>query len=351
MKPYDELHTPLAPVKCAACHDAEDADYQASIHGQSLAKTPKGDAADCASCHGSHDILPPKDPASKLFRLNIPATCGKCHLNPDIASKSHSGDVAKVESYFTSVHGWALAQAGLTVSAVCTDCHGNHKIFRIEDPKSKVARENIPQTCSQCHLGVYETYRRSIHGSEFEKGNPDVPTCTDCHSEHQIQLPSDPRSKVYATAVSKTCSACHENTALNTKYRLPVGRLQSYQASFHGISNKLGDVTVANCASCHGYHDVLPSSDPRSSVNSGNLQKTCGKCHPQGESNWMIGNIHTSPRMQEHWVPRWTRRAYYLLITGTLGLLVFFIATDLYSRCKVHPAKTHDSTAPKGGPG
>jgi len=329
---------PLKPVECATCHESENAAYQTSIHGQSLAKTPKGDAATCSSCHGTHDILPPKDPDSKTFRLNIPATCGHCHLNPEIAGKNASGSVAKVESYFTSIHGWALAKAGLVNAAVCTDCHGSHDIHRPTDPKSKVARALIPKTCSQCHLGVYQTYLSSIHGEKFASGNPDVPVCTNCHNEHRIQLPSDPNSSVNPAHVSRTCSACHENKALNLKYSLPTGRLKSYQSSYHGISNKLGDLTVANCASCHGYHDVLPSSDPRSTTNPANLSKTCGKCHPQGDHPWDIGKIHASKRMEEHWIPRLVQRIYLLLIAATLMGLLAFIATDLYSRLRVHRA-------------
>jgi len=326
---------PLQPAECAACHQSENQAYQKSIHGQSLAKTPTGDAATCASCHGAHDILPPKDPESRLFRLNLPATCGKCHLNPAIANKNPSGSVAKVESYFTSIHGWALARAGLIISAVCTDCHGAHDIHRPADPLSKVARANIPKTCSQCHLGVYATYRSSIHGQKFADGNPDVPVCTNCHSEHKIQVSSNPDSSVNPTHVSQTCSACHENVALNLKYGLPTGRLKSYQSSYHGISNKLGDVTVANCSSCHGWHDVLPSSDPRSSINPENLSQTCGKCHPQGERPWDIGKIHLSKRMEEHWIPRLVRRLYLVLITGLMGGLLAFIATDLFFRLRV----------------
>ena len=240
-----------------------------------------------------------------------------------------------------------MANAGLVNAAVFTDCHGSHDIHRTTDPKSKVARAAIPKTCSQCHLGVYETYLQSIHGQKFTSGNPDVPVCTNCHSEHQIQVASNPNSSVNPAQVSKTCSACHENVALNLKYGLPAGRLKSYQSSYHGISNKLGDLTVANCASCHGYHDVLPSSDPRSSINPGNLSNTCGKCHPQGDRPWDIGKIHFAKRMEEHWIPRLVQKLYLLLIAATLALLFGFIATDLYSRLRVHQAKPHN----QGGKG
>ena len=32
-----------------------------------------------------------------------------------------------------------------------------------------------------------------------------------------------------------------------------------------------------NCASCHGFHKILPSSDPKSTVNTKNLGQTCGQ--------------------------------------------------------------------------
>lgn len=36
-------------------------------------------AANCASCHTAHDILPPDDPRSSVNPKNIPKTCGRCH--------------------------------------------------------------------------------------------------------------------------------------------------------------------------------------------------------------------------------------------------------------------------------
>jgi formate dehydrogenase gamma subunit len=36
-------------------------------------------AANCASCHGVHKILPSADPRSSIYKTNLVATCGKCH--------------------------------------------------------------------------------------------------------------------------------------------------------------------------------------------------------------------------------------------------------------------------------
>jgi hypothetical protein len=42
-----------------------------SIHGMSHAMGASG-AAQCWDCHGSHEILPVKDPASPVFKMNLP---------------------------------------------------------------------------------------------------------------------------------------------------------------------------------------------------------------------------------------------------------------------------------------
>jgi hypothetical protein len=49
--------------------------------------------------------------------------------------------------------------------AVCTSCHGWHDIYRIDDPRSKVNREQVSQTCSQCHQGAQLNFAAAFtHG-------------------------------------------------------------------------------------------------------------------------------------------------------------------------------------------
>ena len=70
----------LPPPDCSGCHEKEAKDYATSIHGMSHAMGASG-AANCWDCHGSHGILPVKDPSSPVFKLNLPQTCAKCHSN------------------------------------------------------------------------------------------------------------------------------------------------------------------------------------------------------------------------------------------------------------------------------
>jgi hypothetical protein len=52
--------------------------YRESFHGRKL-KIGDNRAPSCASCHGSHDIMSAKDPASPVSAQSKVATCGKCH--------------------------------------------------------------------------------------------------------------------------------------------------------------------------------------------------------------------------------------------------------------------------------
>ncbi len=61
-------------------------DYATSIHGMSHAMGASG-AAQCWDCHGSHGILPVKDPASPVFKMNLPVTCAKCHSNTNLTKE------------------------------------------------------------------------------------------------------------------------------------------------------------------------------------------------------------------------------------------------------------------------
>ena len=79
---------------------------------------------------------------------------------------------------------------------------------------------------------------------------------------------------------------------LSNEFGVPGGRVDSYLASYHGMASKVGSNTVANCASCHGVHNILPSSDPHSTINHANLAKTCGQCHPGANDKFITSKVH-----------------------------------------------------------
>jgi cytochrome b subunit of formate dehydrogenase len=198
---------------------------------------------------------------------------------------------APFNSYEQSIHGKAV-NGGSEYAAVCTDCHGAHDILTGTDPKSPIAKFNVPTTCGKCHADVQTAFVQSIHGEALTRGNWHAPVCTDCHGIHTIKAPNDPNSAVAAANVGNTCASCHASVKLSSEFGVPGNRVSTYLASYHGMASKVGSATVANCASCHGVHNILPSSDPRSTINHANLANTCGQCHPGANEKFITSKVH-----------------------------------------------------------
>jgi cytochrome b subunit of formate dehydrogenase len=85
---------------------------------------------------------------------------------------------------------------------------------------------------------------------------------------------------------------------------------------------------VANCASCHGVHNILSSSDPKSSIYPKNLPATCGKCHPGAGSRFAISQVHVVEGISEPPELRWVRQFYLLVIPVTIGLMLMHNGGD-----------------------
>ena len=267
----------LAKVSCASCHDQASAAYDTGIHAQSRRQTPGSVAANCVDCHTTHEIRSAKDPESKTYPLNLPATCGSCHGNPAVINQGNirAGNVA--ELYRDSIHGMAVARSGLLVAANCTSCHGSHDIRPKADANSRVHRANVPTTCGACHGGIKTQYEAGVHGSALNKGDGRAPVCADCHTAHQIQR-ADTAS--WQLDVIRECGTCHAD------------KIKTYRDTFHGQVTSLGFVRVATCSSCHGAHAVYPKSDPRSTVSETRRLETCRQCHASATAGFIRYDPH-----------------------------------------------------------
>lgn len=330
------------PVACSSCHRVETEIYLKSDHGQAVAKG-EPEAASCKDCHGhSHTLINYRDPKSPVNRANIPQTCGHCHGNTEQMEKYNLRQRATVVTYDKSVHGIAHAK-GEATSAVCTDCHGSHDLHRGTNPQSKLYWQTIPGTCGKCHENVKQTYTRSIHGKAVASGIRDAPVCTDCHGEHTISAVDLATSKVSASHIPETCGQCHGSERIATRYQLSSKVVETYMQSFHGLAQQFGGLAVANCASCHGFHDVLPSTDPLSSVNQKNLPQTCGKCHPGIGTRLAKGEmkIHNLPGAEKGkpWLVNFVSRFYIVIIVLTIGGMLAFNALDYIAKTRAHIAR------------
>jgi len=331
--PHPEKLKPVGLEACAVCHSDMVAAYQASTHGQAHARGVQ-QAATCQDCHGNvHAARPHSDPASAAHWSQLAGTCARCHANIALMREFHIPVVRPVEAYLNSAHARAVA-AGRH-GAVCSDCHGAHDILPSADARSATMRSNIPATCGKCHQAVLAAYRASVHGQAVEQGHRDAPVCTDCHGEHQILSAGDPNSPVFAANIPReTCGRCHANERLNEKYGIGAGKVSAFEDSFHGLALHAGKLTVANCASCHGVHDILSASDPRSHVNPANLAATCGKCHPGAGTSFAIGSVHGTPTSTNTRAVSWVRFIYSWLIGLTIGFMALHNLLDLRGKAR-----------------
>lgn len=198
------------------------------------------------------------------------ATCLACHGDPEIAPKP------LLDHFDESAH------AALT----CTACHA----AAVEAPHPQKPLVD----CGQCHAAEAAAFGDSVHGKALARGVEEAPACWSCHGEHTIKSPQNEESPVSRGAVSATCSSCHASERIAAKFGLPADRVQTFSKSFHGLAGSNGDAKVANCASCHGWHEVLPSSDPASRIHPSNLAHTCGQCHPGAGAGVASQPIHTA---------------------------------------------------------
>ena len=330
------------PVSCAQCHRVETEIYRNSDHGQAIHQGVP-EAASCKDCHGSnHYLLNYRDPKSPVFRANIPQTCARCHANTAEMEKFDLRQRSPIVSYEKSVHGIALLEKKEMNAAVCTDCHGSHDLHKSTNPVSKLNWQHVPGTCGKCHENVEQTYIRSVHGGAVKRGVRDAPVCTDCHGEHTIAAVKLATSRVAPANIPETCGQCHTAQRIVTQYKLPPNVFTTYVQSFHGLAMQGGKVTAASCASCHGVHDILPSSDQRSTINPKNLPQTCGKCHPGIGTR--LGKeffrIHAPPGAAEGkpWLVNLMTRIYIVLIVATIGGMAIFNFLDYLHKARRHIA-------------
>jgi predicted CXXCH cytochrome family protein len=314
------------------------ATFAGSVHGQ------QGFA--CTQCHTTLGDYPhPKFHAAdrRDFALQLYRACQSCHQN-------------EYERTLDSVHERARA-AGITQAALCTDCHGAHDTRRLTDPQTHSlladARTWIPQTCAKCHSAIYDKYLTSVHGSALEgQGNPDVPTCIDCHGVHNIP---DPTTAAFRLKSPQLCARCHTDNALMAKYGISTQVLNTYVADFHGTTvtlfEKQSPDAVTNkpvCFDCHGVHDIQRVDDPQKGLSlRQNLLVRCQRCHPQATADFPEAWLsHYIPSPQRSPLVYTVNLFYKIFIPGTLGGMAVIVLLDASWRIRSRIRKGKGATAP-----
>ncbi len=278
---------------CYACHGKKDfpggyvdaAAYSGSVHGQ----------FSCSACHANITTYPHGKPRK--------VNCLVCHL-PGIGGAPKTPAI----QYEMSVHGKAVRE-GIAGAPRCQTCHGAHDILPPNDPRSRTYRKNIPRLCSRCHMAQYERYKKSIHARAlFDMGMERSAVCYDCHEEHRVPNVTSPKWMLWLVG---KCGSCHER------------ELATYRQTYHGQVTRLGYATVAKCSDCHGAHDILPPSDPASTLSYGNRLHTCRKCHPDASMGFTTYFAHPDDRDRRRYP-----QLYYTWLAMTaliVSVFAFFV--------------------------
>jgi cytochrome b subunit of formate dehydrogenase len=170
--------------------------YRSSFHARPNKEDPSHVNATCNDCHDTHNFLvPPKDTlAYAQWRVGTPLLCGEeCHTD-------------ELRDYKKSVHGKETLEKGSLKAAVCVDCHTTHNIGNTSAEPVELA---ITAQCGSCHRDNLKTYLGTYHGQVNRLGYSYTAKCYDCHGSHKIARVDDPRSKVNPKNRLKTCRQCH----------------------------------------------------------------------------------------------------------------------------------------------
>ena len=321
-------------VFCGKCHSAEAESFSKSPHvlgrQANIEKLPT-----CITCHGGHDVLAITNPNARTNHRNSVTICIACHEDQELTERvSNMPTAAAIKAYENSVHGRALMVDGNMRAPACVDCHGSHNFLPSDQPESPVYKSHVAGTCGKCHHEIAQTYAESVHGAALAKGVLESPTCTSCHGEHSIAKHGEQESRVYATNVSRTCSDCHASDKVVGKFGLKADRISTFKESFHGAASELGDARVANCASCHGIHDIFPQQDSRSLINAANIHATCGKCHEDLPEDFARGAVHTSATSSASGGEFYVRQFYIWFISIIIVAFIIYRVLEYKRRIK-----------------
>jgi len=322
----DEHDEELEPVDCAMCHDDVAEIYDHSLHGRAVSDG-NPDAPQCWDCHGAHDVLPHTEIDSRVNRFNIPIMCGSCHKEGTKVARMYDIPQDSILTHYSqSIHGEGLFRRGLTITAVCIDCHTAHDVQPHADPASTIHRDNVAQTCQACHGRIEQVHQKVIAGELWESEPHKVPACIECHQPHEVRRVyyeegmADPEcmgchgrhdlaterdgrivslytdhDEIDRSAHAKiACAQCH--TGATPSHDRPcvtvVARVdcsichaetvELYGASTHGRLLAEGDEDAPDCLHCHGTHGIRKLVDPLSPTYVSNIAGLCGDCHGEG---------------------------------------------------------------------
>ncbi len=221
--------------------------------------------------------------------------CLSCHDDTTLTTKDADGTERSLyvdkEMYLKSTHG--------EMEYDCTDCHDGPTLSEHKDGKKY---DKI--SCGDCHDDASAKHEKTSHGQLAKDGNPDAPTCSNCHTSHAVLGSDHPESTVNSDNLAKTCGECHAAEAspglidqvkgfVQGKKDIPnPGIVQIVLSAIptrvkgHGKVNVSCDFDTQKCSNCH--FNVVNHGDEELKP------QVCAKCHNLDKNKLLFGTIHKS---------------------------------------------------------
>jgi len=267
---------------CSECHAEEQASWSEGVHADD-------ESADCAACHGVHDVRRVEEFEEGEGFTEIRGACEACHTEQSVVVGDPHAD-----------------------SVACADCHEPHETLSAAEALSQTHVLNQAATCGACHESIREQWVEDAHAravpilaqpgvSRLDGATGhDPPACTGCHGAHSIVTAEGEGPD---GSLSERCEHCHEDYA------------ESFADSYHGQANALGSTEAATCYDCHSGHEVHPRDDDRSLVSDGRILETCQSCHAGATEGFTAFQPHADHNDAEKYpYVYWS----YRLMTGLL---------------------------------
>jgi predicted CXXCH cytochrome family protein len=220
----------------------------------------------------------------------------------------------------------------------CVTCHTAHTDYPHPPRAARTARAyrvEAQRLCATCHADQEAAFAGSVHGQGLRAGLGDVPLCTTCHTAHAVIKTA---TAEFRNNTPEVCGNCHADAGIMRRYGLlPV--YQAYAQEFHGVTTRLYRLATpfspspaAVCYDCHRAHDVKRVADPASPVAGGNLLGTCRQCHERAGPLFVTAWTEHRPPGPRFATLVWLVQVFYwVLVPGTVAVLVALTALDLWS--------------------
>lgn len=292
---------PARTESCASCHPEVEETWLGSVHAE-----PDREGlgtAECAECHGVHDVRTAEDLRSPEGARSSNERCVGCHGTAVLPPSDPHAD-----------------------SISCASCHDPHGTRDVDEATAAVAPHRQVETCGACHEEPAAAFADDVHGRALaaldSMGRAELaldvtdppPACTACHGGHGMPAPTRPG---FEREMVERCAVCHEDHA------------ERYYGTYHGKATALGSEVAATCDHCHASHGVFPASDPRSTVAPETLVETCGACHEHARPAFVEYDSHPDPLDRERNAPLFYSFVFMnSLLVGVLG--IFGLHTALW---------------------